>query len=283
MSGVEFPSSRFTFLRAARGAELPAHVRRAGERDQLDPRVVDQDVADLARPSDDDVQPPGRLSGVGERLRQEERRERRRRRGLEDARAAGGERRPDLVRHQVQREVERRDRPDDADRPAHDHARRGPRRPGARPSRSARRRAPRASCAEKMIVCTARSASTCAVAMGFPASCEIVRASSSRRSRRSPATRSSTAARSCAGTGVSIASRGGVDRPLGVGAAAVGHLRHDAAVERRGHVERLARLVPLASDQDLANRLGRRRHLYATPSSTLRMSPMRSENRAFSR
>ena len=64
---------------------------------------------------------------------------------------------------------------------------------------------PRASCAEKMIVCTARSASTCAVAMGFPASCEIVRASSSRRSRRSPATRSSTAARSCAGTGLSIA------------------------------------------------------------------------------
>ncbi len=64
----------------------------------------------------------------------------------------------------------------------------------------------RASTAEKRIVCTARSASTCAAAIGLPASRASVSANSSRRSRTMAASRSSTAARSCAGTGLRIAS-----------------------------------------------------------------------------
>ena len=63
----------------------------------------------------------------------------------------------------------------------------------------------RASTAEKSTVCTARSASACAVAIGLPASRAIVSANSSRRSRTIAARRSSTAARSCAGTGLRMA------------------------------------------------------------------------------
>src|SRR5690348_10826484 len=63
----------------------------------------------------------------------------------------------------------------------------------------------RASSAEKVIVCTARSTSAWAVVSGLPASSAIVRANSSRRSRSRAATPSRIAARRCAGRGVCIA------------------------------------------------------------------------------
>ena len=63
----------------------------------------------------------------------------------------------------------------------------------------------RASSAEKVIVCTARSTSMPAVAIGLPASWAMVRANSSRRSASSAATPSSTDARLCAGSGFCIA------------------------------------------------------------------------------
>ena len=63
----------------------------------------------------------------------------------------------------------------------------------------------RASTAAEVYVDTARCASTRAAFIGLPASAEIVRATSSWRSRRSAATRSRIAARSCAGSGSAIA------------------------------------------------------------------------------
>ena len=59
---------------------------------------------------------PGGSSDFGHQLGEEERGERRLRRGLEDGCAAGRERGGDLVRDEVEREVEGRDRADDADR-----------------------------------------------------------------------------------------------------------------------------------------------------------------------
>ena len=59
---------------------------------------------------------PGGSPASAIELREEQRGERRLRRGLEHDRAAGGERGRDLVRDEVEREVEGRDRADDADR-----------------------------------------------------------------------------------------------------------------------------------------------------------------------
>jgi len=64
----------------------------------------------------------------------------------------------------------------------------------------------RASTAEKVIVCTARSTSTSACVTGLPASSASVRASSWRRSRMIAAARSRMAARSCEGRPAAIAS-----------------------------------------------------------------------------
>ena len=85
---------------------------------ELHALVLDEHVADLGCRPHEDVQPAGRQSGLRLELREQERRERRLRGRLEHDRAAGGERRRDLVRDEVEREVERRDRADDADRPA---------------------------------------------------------------------------------------------------------------------------------------------------------------------
>ena len=104
-------------LRRALG-DAPADAARAGERDHPDALVLDEHVADLGGRSDEDGQPAGRESGFLLELGEEQRRERRRARGLEHDRAAGGERGGELVRDEVAREVEGRDRADDADRPA---------------------------------------------------------------------------------------------------------------------------------------------------------------------
>ena len=65
------------------------------------------------------VEPPGGKARVVLQLREEERRERRLRGRLEHDGAACGKRRCDLVGHEVEREVERADRADDADRKPH--------------------------------------------------------------------------------------------------------------------------------------------------------------------
>ena len=99
-------------------AKLPADAGGARERDQRDALVVDENVTDLGGRPDDDVQPSGGQAGLHLELGEKQRGQRRLRRRLQHHGAAGGERRRDLVRHEVEREVERRDRPDDPDRHA---------------------------------------------------------------------------------------------------------------------------------------------------------------------
>ena len=102
--------------------QLPADVAGAGERDQLHALVLDEHVADLRRGPDDHVEPAGREPGLLLELGEQQRRERRLRRRLQHDGAAGGERGRELVRDEVAREVERRDRADDPDRLAHREA-----------------------------------------------------------------------------------------------------------------------------------------------------------------
>ena len=116
IAGVALPSSSFTRLRGARSAMPQPTSPGAGERDQLHALVLDEHVADLGRGAGDDVEPAGRQARLLLELGEEQRRERCRGRRLEDDRAAGGERRRDLVGDEVEREVERRDRADDPDR-----------------------------------------------------------------------------------------------------------------------------------------------------------------------
>ena len=66
--------------------------------------------------ADHDLQHAGRQAGLGEQFGEAERRERRGGRRLEHDGVAAGQRRRDLVRHQVEREVERRDGGDHAAR-----------------------------------------------------------------------------------------------------------------------------------------------------------------------
>ena len=106
-------------LLARRAAlDAPADLGRAGERDHRDVVVVDERVADGAAAAGDDVEPArraGRTRRAGSRRASSDG-ERRLRRGLQDDRAPGRDRGRDLVAHEVEREVERADRADDADR-----------------------------------------------------------------------------------------------------------------------------------------------------------------------
>ena len=88
----------------------------AGERDRLHPFVLDEHVADLGRRAGDDVQPSGGQARFLLELGEQQRRERRLACGLEHDCAARRKRRCELVRDEVEREVERRDRADDPDR-----------------------------------------------------------------------------------------------------------------------------------------------------------------------
>ena len=118
ITGVALPSSRLTFFFGARSRMLQP----------TSPEPVN--VISLTRSSSTSTSPisdagptttfsqPGGQPGLVLELREQERRERRLRRGLEHDGAAGGERRRDLVRDEVEREVERRDRADHADRAA---------------------------------------------------------------------------------------------------------------------------------------------------------------------
>ena len=181
--------------------EVPADPGRAGERDELHALVLDERVADLGRRAGDDVQPPGREPGLLEELGEEERRERRRGRGLEHDRAAGGERRRDLVGDEVEREVERADRGDDRRSGARSVNASLPSPAGDASIGTTSPASRRASTAANVQVETARSASTRAAFSGLPASAQISAAASSRPAASARAAASRIAARRCAGSG----------------------------------------------------------------------------------
>ena len=113
----------------------------------------------------------------------------------------------------------------------------------------------RASTAAIVKVDIARATSTCAAFIGLPASDEIVRAISSARSSIRRAVRSRIAARSCAGSGLSHRALRGRDCVARLFRSALRDPRDDRVVVRRADLEPLARLDPLAVDQEPA--LGR--------------------------
>ncbi len=118
-TGVALPSSRFTRFFDRALADLPADARGAGERDQLHALVLDDDVADLGGGPDEDVEPARGEPGLGLELAEQEGGERGMPGGLQHDGTAGGERGGDLVRDEVEREVEWGDGADDPDRHTH--------------------------------------------------------------------------------------------------------------------------------------------------------------------
>ena len=88
ITGVALPQLEVHALARSALAELPADARRAGEGDERDALVSDQEVADLCRRSAHDIEPAGRQACVRLELGQEKRRERRLRRGLQHHGAA---------------------------------------------------------------------------------------------------------------------------------------------------------------------------------------------------
>ena len=87
--------------------QAPADAARAGEGDRLHALVLDEHVADLGGGAGDDVEPARREACLVLELGEEERGERRGACGLQHDGAAGRERRRELVRDEVEREVER--------------------------------------------------------------------------------------------------------------------------------------------------------------------------------
>ena len=102
------PSSSVTRFFGSRSLEVPADLGRAGERDLAIPVVARHPVGHL-RPDGEHLVHALRQVGLGEELGQAERADRRGGRRLHHDGRADAERRSDLVRHQVQREVERGD------------------------------------------------------------------------------------------------------------------------------------------------------------------------------
>ena len=101
-------------------ADALARRRRARERDHVDVVVRGDRLADDGAEPRHEVEAAGGQAGLLEDLGEDERVQRRDLAGLDDDRAAGGERRRDLRADLVQRVVPRRDAADDADRLAHD-------------------------------------------------------------------------------------------------------------------------------------------------------------------
>ena len=122
ISGAFEPSSRLTFLCGTLAADAPADPGRAGEGDRAGQLVLDDRVADLRAGAGDDAEPALRQPRLDQDLGQLQRRDRRLPGGLEDDRVAGGDRRPELVGDEVEREVEGADRADDAVGDAQHHA-----------------------------------------------------------------------------------------------------------------------------------------------------------------
>jgi hypothetical protein len=78
--------------------------------------VLHEPLTDDAARADDDVHDVLRDPGLERQLAEPDARERRQLRGLEDDRVPAGERGAELPRRDVEREVPRRDQPDDAER-----------------------------------------------------------------------------------------------------------------------------------------------------------------------
>ena len=105
-----------------RRGDRPAGRQPAGERHQVDVRVLGQRRADLGARAQHQVRDAGRQARLGQQLHEQDRRVRRQLAGLEDERVARGQRRCDLPHGLQQRVVPRRDQPADADRLVHDAA-----------------------------------------------------------------------------------------------------------------------------------------------------------------
>ena len=126
-------------LDAGLSRDLLTGLDAAGERDEPYPRVGDEHGAQRLAVSGQHIEPSGREARVHQIARQPQRRQRAGGRGLHDHGIAGRQRRPNLVRGDGQRIVERRDRDDDADGAPDVSSRRGsPTRGGCRTARSDR-------------------------------------------------------------------------------------------------------------------------------------------------
>ena len=103
----------------ASGARLqpPADRRAARECEQLDPVVLDERARVVGR-ARHDGEAASRPAGLVDQLGELERADRRLRRGSQHDRVSRGERGRDLVRHEIEGEVERRDAGDRAERHA---------------------------------------------------------------------------------------------------------------------------------------------------------------------
>ena len=108
----------------ARGtcANSPSHLRGTGESNECDTGVIDKCIAHGSAAAGDHLQVTVRETGFFEKLRQQDRRERCLRGGLEHDRAASRDSRAQLVRDEVEREVEGSDCADHAHRNSHDEA-----------------------------------------------------------------------------------------------------------------------------------------------------------------
>ena len=112
---------RHPLQRVGRGAvDDLADLGRAGEGDLVDVGMADQPVAGGLAKAGDDVEHAGREAGLGDQVGEAQRGQRGLLGGLQDDRAAGGERRRDLLHRHHQREVPRHDLGGDADRLAAD-------------------------------------------------------------------------------------------------------------------------------------------------------------------
>ena len=92
-----------------------AHIGAAGEGDHSHPGIADQHIANLAAWAGNDLQHGGRKPGLMQRFAQHQGAERRFGIRLDNDGVAAGNGRANLVRHQVQRVIERGNGADDAD------------------------------------------------------------------------------------------------------------------------------------------------------------------------
>ena len=196
-------------------------------------------------------QPAGRPASSIE-LGEEQRRERRRRRGLEHDGAARRERGRELVRDEVAREVERRDRADDAARHAQREARAFPRPPAPRPSAPSR---PRACAPRRRRTCTSTSRASprrAPPSSACPPRREISRATSSWRRPSSPGDLDEDLGALVRRQRLAHRALGRVDRAPRLGGAGLRDAPDDVAGVGRADLEPVAGLDPLAADEELA-------------------------------
>src|SRR5206468_2320193 len=101
------------------GANAPADPGRAREGENAHAWTADEHVSDVGSPARQYAQPAGGQARLGREHRETQRGDRSLARGLVDDGASGREGGGELVGNEVEREVEGRDRTDDADRHAH--------------------------------------------------------------------------------------------------------------------------------------------------------------------